>query len=412
MRVGNGSTWPGHIALAINKNVIREMISKSSIQVILIAGTNGKTTTAKLIRTVLEENGKNILQNQSGANLLNGIASALILQSDLLGKLKHDFAIFEVDENALPLILKELDPKYLVLLNLFRDQLDRYGEIDEIARKWNKSLESPSKETTLILNADDPLIAYLGIKTKTKIIYFGLETSESDKKSLEHAADSIYCPACGNKLNYKIIYYSHLGIWHCDNCGFSRPSENILSNFTFYPLKGVYNISNTHAAVAVLRQAGLEDKKIIEGFKKFTPAFGRQEKIIYKQKNIQIFLSKNPTGFNESMRTIKQLGAKTVLLVLNDRVADGKDVSWIWDIDLPEFENILVSGERVYDLGLRMKYGAEDQRHNSKFKIFDSLKFAIEEGLRQIDKGETLYILPTYTAMLEVRKILTGKSIL
>jgi UDP-N-acetylmuramyl tripeptide synthase len=416
--LGDGTTWPGHIALGINKNFIHEMLSKSSLQVILIAGTNGKTTTAKLIRTALEENGKRVIQNQSGANLLNGIASTLLLQSDLSGKLRYDFAIFEVDENILPLALKELQPRYLLLLNLFRDQLDRYGEVDEIARKWGKALELLSIETILILNADDPLIAYLGNKVKMKVFYFGLDKKSSGTK-LEHAADSIYCPACGTKLTYTIIYYSHLGVWQCTSCGLCRPTKNLLCEFPFYPLSGAYNASNTLAAVAVLKQVGLDDKKIIEGLKKFEPAFGRQEKILYKGRNIQIFLSKNPTGFNESMRTVEQSGAKTVLLILNDRIADGRDVSWIWDIDFPMFNNILIAGDRAYDMGLRVKYGTEDQRskikdqnHSSKFKIYEKLNVAIDEALRQVDVNETFYILPTYTAMLEVRKILTGKSIL
>jgi len=407
--LGNGSTWPGHIALGINKNFIRQMLSNSRLKVMLIAGTNGKTTTAKLIRTALEENGKKVFQNQSGANLLNGIASTLVLQSDISGKLRYDFAIFEIDENSLPLILKELHPRYLILLNLFRDQLDRYGEIDEIARKWRKSLESLSKETTLILNADDPMITYLGNKAKEKALYFGLENKGHGKASLEHAAASSYCPACGTKLAYTAIFYSHLGIWHCEDCGIKRSTKNLVSDFSFYPLSGAYNESNTLAAVSVLRQIGLNDKQIIEGFRKFQPAFGRQEKIIYKGKNIQIFLSKNPTGFNESMRTIDQLGAKTVLMILNDRVPDGRDVSWIWDIDFPEFQNILIAGDRAYDMGLRIKYAMKDKQG---FSVCENLKSAFEKGLKQLGENETFYILPTYTAMLEVRKIMTGKSIL
>lgn len=409
LNLGNGSTWPGHIALGANKNFIREILSNSPLKVILIAGTNGKTTTSKLIRTVLEENGIKVMQNQSGANLLNGIASALILQSNIFGKLDYDYAIFEIDENSLPLILKELNPKYLILLNLFRDQLDRYGEIDEIARKWKKAMDSLSKETTLILNADDPMITALGSIAKEKALYFGLENKGRRKTSLEHAADSIYCPTCGTKLTYTTIFYSHLGIWKCEDCGFKRPTNNLLSDFSFYPLSGAYNESNTLAAVSVLKKIGLDDKQIIKGFRKFQPAFGRQEKILYMGKNIQIFLSKNPTGFNESMRTIDQLGAKTVLLILNDKIPDGRDISWIWDIDFPKFENVIIAGDRAYDMGLRIKYAMKD-KHD--FIVCENLKSAFEKGLKQLGENETFYILPTYTAMLEVRKIMTGKSIL
>lgn len=419
LNLGNGSTWPGHIALKLNINFISELLSKSSFHIILIAGTNGKTTTAKIIRTVLEENGERVLQNQSGANMLNGIASTLILQSDLSGKLKYNYAIFEIDENTVPIILEQIHPEYLLLLNLFRDQLDRYGEINEIARKWKKALDLLTTKTTLILNADDPLISYLGNKAKNKVLYFGLEEKGSEKTVIDHAADSIYCIACGAKLFYKTIFYSHLGLWSCRSCGLSRPNKNLLSNFSFYPLKGLYNISNTLAAVSILKKIGLNDKQIIQGLKRFQPAFGRQEKIYYRGRNIQILLSKNPTGFNESIRTVRKQNAKTVLLVLNDRIPDGKDISWIWDIDLPAFQNILVTGDRMYDIALRIKYETKSQISkiksqscDSNLKTYENLKEAIEKGLKQIDQNETLYILPTYSAMLEVRKILTGKRIL
>ena len=187
-----------------------------------------------------------------------------------------------------------------------------------------------------------------------------------------------------------------------------RPEENLFSTFSFYPLKGTYNVYNTLAAVVVLKQIGLTDSNIVTGLKNFKPAFGRQEKIIYNNKQIQLFLSKNPTGFNESLRTIKQLGAKTILLVLNDNIADGRDISWIWDIDFPQFDTLLIAGERAYDMGLRMKY----QNQNLNFKVYETLKQAILDGVKHLKKNETLYILPTYTAMLEVRKILTGKAII
>lgn len=419
LNLGNGSTWPGHIALRLNKNLIREVLSRSNLKIIFIAGTNGKTTTSKLIHTALAENGYKVIQNQSGANLLNGIASTLIAQADIIGRLYQDFAIFEVDENSLPLVLKDIHPKYLLMLNLFRDQLDRYGEIDEIARKWKEALKEISRETTLILNADDPVIAYLGVEAKTNVFYFGLEDKRSGKVKPEHAADSIYCPACGAKLNYSVVFYSHLGIWRCDGCGFRRTNKNLLSSFSYYPLSGEYNASNTLAGVCVLKQIGLSDKQIIDGFKKFEPAFGRQEKIFYKGKSIQIFLSKNPTGFNESLRTIEKRGAKTVLFVLNDGPADGRDVSWIWDIDIPMFENVIVSGTRAYDMGLRMKYEEKNrkskikkQKDNKEICLCENLEFAIKKGLDQLGEKEIFYVLPTYTAMLEVRKILTGRSIL
>lgn len=406
--LGNGSTWPGHIALNTNKNFIREVVAASKIKTILIAGTNGKTTTSTLIRTALEENGKRVIQNQSGANLLNGVASTLILNTNAQGKLPYDYAIFEIDENALPLILEQLTPDYLVLLNLFRDQLDRYGEVNAIAQKWQKALATLPEKTTLILSADDPQIANLG-KPHTHVSYFGLTTSQFPTEKLQQAADSVYCPNCGNKLVFHAIAFSHLGDWECKKCKLKRPKIES-KKFTIYPLSGLYNKYNVLAASLVLEHIGLTKDEIEEAFTNFKPAFGRQEIVAYKNRAVQLFLSKNPTSFNQSYTTIKDLGATTLLVVLNDRIPDGRDVSWIWDIDLPEiekFNHILVAGDRVYDMALRIKYEGY-----KNVQAFENLHDAINEGVKLISEYETFYILPTYSAMLEVRKIITGKKIL
>lgn len=408
---GNGSTWPGHIALKANPNFVRDILSHSETRIIIVAGTNGKTTTASLIATVLEKNGKSVLKNESGANLLNGVASTILLNTDANGQLTQDFAIFEVDENALPQVLDQVTPDYLVLLNLFRDQLDRYGEINTITTKWEHKLSVLSERTKVILNADDPQIAYLGLRdfgNKTKQnYYFGL--NETQPKQNQQAADSISCPRCGAPLIFTETTFSHLGNWRCKSCGLARPKVT-QNSFSDYPLTGAYNKYNTNAAVLVLKQIGLNNKEIVEALRDFKPAFGRQEIITYKNRNVQIFLSKNPTSFNQSFATIKELGAKTLLLVLNDRIPDGRDVSWIWDTDLTgieKFEQIIIAGDRVYDMALRVKY--EDYK---RYKTYEKLADAIAEGIESLDEKETLYILPTYSAMLESRKILTGKKIL
>lgn len=409
--LGSGSTWPGHIALSSNPNFIRELIIKNSkLQTVLIAGTNGKTTTGKLIQTILEQNEKSVFQNAAGANLTNGIASSLIYNSDLSGNIKKDIAVFEIDENTLPLVLKEIpNPNYIILLNLFRDQLDRYGEVNTIASKWKKALEKISN-TTLILNAEDPLIAHLASHLKgVNVKYFGAKTV-SDRKFNQHASDSTYCPECGNKLIYKSIFFSHLGNWSCEKCGLSSPQDRF-TNSTYFPLTGIYNEYNTNAAVLLTKCLGISDEKITKALKHFQPAFGRQEIINYKGKNIQIFLSKNPTGFNESLRTIVANKAKNVLIVLNDRIPDGRDVSWIWDVDFENFsslfKNVTVSGDRTFDMGLRLKYA-----EFGNFQTEENLSSAINQAISKTSKDEILYILPTYSAMLEVRKILTGKKIL
>jgi UDP-N-acetylmuramyl tripeptide synthase len=428
LNLGNGSTWPGHIALKANKNFVRDVLSQSKVKTIIIAGTNGKTTTTALLRKGLEDNGKTVIQNESGANLLNGVASTLLLNANKKGEIQQDYAIFEVDENALPQVLTQLTPDYLLLLNLFRDQLDRYGEVNIIANKWRKSLEKLDKKTTLIVNADDPLIASLGLsswsgndhdrisKKKDSIAslqndttYFGLNPSQFSTDKTHHAADSTYCPSCGKKLTFAAIAYSHLGDWHCTQCGLKRPKIE-KQQFTIYPLPGLYNKYNVLAAMTALKQIGLTEDQIERAFVDFKPAFGRQEIVEYKERKVQLFLSKNPTSFNQSYTTIKSLGASTLLLVLNDRIPDGKDVSWIWDVDLPEihaFKNILIAGDRAYDMALRVKYEGYEN-----YQTFEELDEAIAKGISLVNKDETFFILPTYSAMLESRKILTGKKIL
>ncbi len=418
--MGSGSTWPGHIALETNKNFIKEVLAKNKhLKIILIAGTNGKTTTGKLIQAILEKNGGKVFQNEAGANLLNGIASSLLLHSLLNGKIMFDYAVFEVDENSLPLILNELTPDYLILLNIFRDQLDRYGETDIIANKWAKAITALPSSTSLILNADDPQIVFIGNSTKSKAYYFGLSNKTLNQTAHQHAVDSTYCPRCRNKLTYTTVYFSHLGDWSCSNCGLKRPGlarpglyrDVPKDSSSHYPLDGVYNQYNTHAAVLFAKLNNINNSTIQQSLQSFSPAFGRQEKLTIEGKNVQIFLSKNPTSFNESLRTIIEKGGKNLLIVLNDQIPDGRDVSWIWDVDTEKLIkkdiNIVISGDRAFDMGLRLKYSS-----SSKFQIEDNLREAIMVAFNQTQKSETLYVLPTYSAMLEVRKILTGKKIL
>lgn len=408
LNLGHGSTWPGHIALKLNKNFVKNYFLNNKTKIIIISGTNGKTTTAKLIETILKENNKKIFLNSSGANLLSGIASSIILSSSLFKKEYYDFAVFEVDENSLPEVNKTLNPDYIIAINLFRDQLDRYGEVDAITQKWKDSFKNLSEKSVLILNADDPQIAYLGKDLKNKSLYFGLDEKNNNK--ISHGADSTYCPKCFNTLTYNSVYFSHLGNWECQNCGLQKPKTTI-SSLPYYPLAGEYNKYNFLAGVLLAKQENIKDEVIQKALKKFQPAFGRQEELELNGIKIKIFLSKNPTSFNESLSTINSLKANNILIVLNDRIPDGLDVSWIWDTHIEELlqniNNITVSGDRCYDLALRLKYAG-----SSEFKIESNLKNAINIALEKTNKNQTLYILPTYSAMLEVRKIIIGKKIL
>lgn len=418
LNFGNGSTWPGHVALLINKNFIKDILvhqeaKKHRLKIVLIAGTNGKTTTGKLIKTILEKSNLKVYQNEAGANLLNGIASSILLHSSILSTSDYEYAIFEIDENALPLILKEIIPDYLILLNLFRDQLDRYGEVNIIAEKWQKALSNLNVKTKLILNADDPQIAYLGYKKTSNVFYFGLDDPSLSQKSHQHAADSTSCPNCTAKLNYKSVYYSHLGNWLCPNCRMKRPKLSV-SKTSFYPIKGAYNKYNTNAAVLFAKLNNINNERIQQSLRKFKPAFGRQETLRINGKQVRIFLSKNPTSLNESLRTVLSENARHFLFVLNDRIPDGRDISWIWDVDFEAYldtsMDVSAAGDRAFDMAVRLKY--THPKVTCVDTYFPYLDKGIDSALSKVGKNETLYILPTYSAMLEVRKILTGRKIL
>ncbi|HBB76098.1 MAG: hypothetical protein A2186_03840 [Candidatus Levybacteria bacterium RIFOXYA1_FULL_41_10] len=407
--LGSGSTWPGHIAISINPNFTTDVLRKSKSKIIIIAGTNGKTTTSLLIQTILEGAGYKTLHNKSGANLENGIASTLLEGISLGGRLPFDFLLFESDENTLPNLLEQINPDYLVLLNLFRDQLDRYGELDSIAKKWKKGIYGLLEKSTLILNADDPQISFFSEDTRAKTYFFGIKSPLSGS-SIAHGADSIFCPKCSSKLTFSQVFYSHLGIWSCTGCGLKRKTPQ-LSASSHYPLEGLHNKYNVNAASLLAKVLRIPQSSLNKSLTRFEPAFGRQEKLIVDNKSVQIYLSKNPTSLNETLSILNTHKATDVLIILNDRVPDGLDVSWIWDVN---FENhlskntvISVSGDRLWDMSLRLKYAGF-----KKIISFPNLDDAIKNSLENTRPGNTLFILPNYSAMLETRKILTGKKIL
>lgn len=403
LNLGNGTTWPGHVALKVNPLVIKQLVSKSRIKIIIVSGSNGKTTTASMLAHILTQSGYKVIQNRTGANLLNGIASALVTSATLIGHLKEDYAVFEIDEYIMPIVLTQMSPDFLVLLNLFRDQLDRFGEIRSIVNRWNEAITKLPDKTRVILNADDPQMAYLGLTCQKKTGYFGLNEKQQSPEVGQYAADSLYCPHCGDKLDYRVHYFSHLGDYSCEACGFKRPPLNI--DHAFYPLVGKYNQYNTLAATLTALELGLTESVIESANHSFTPVFGRQEVIDVSGKRVELFLAKNPTSFNESYKTARILGANKLCISLNDRSHDAIDVSWIWDIDLPQiahFRYVCLTGDRVYEMALRLTY--EDC---SDFTTHADTHEAIDEALFNLNDGETLFILPTYTAMLDIRNILT-----
>jgi lipid II isoglutaminyl synthase (glutamine-hydrolysing) len=420
LKLGAASVLPGEIARRIQPKILSLLSRQVKHGVILIAGTNGKTTTSLLLRTMLERQGRRVVHNATGANLVNGLITALLDNTNLAGKLSADYAILEVDENILPKVLPPIQPKFILCLNLFRDQLDRYGEVDIISQRWLKAIAPLSPDTVIIVNADDPTLSHLGQHLPQQVVYFGLNEPDQYLDEIPHAVDSIYCPSCGYSLDYQGVYLSHLGDFHCPKCGFSKSELTIDSRQWPQILIGLYNKYNTLAAVLAAQQIGIETPTILNTIKNFQAAFGRAEELQAAGKHVRILLSKNPVGMNETIRAVNQIkragGSSITLIVLNDRTPDGTDVSWIWDVDTEKLValggTIIVSGDRVYDMALRLRYSQVEGENPLNLIVKEELPDAIATALELTPASETLHILPTYSAMLEVRELLTGRKIL
>lgn len=430
-KLGFGGTLPGHFALSINKHFIGQMFKYNpQIKIVLVAGTNGKTTSTKLIKYLLEKNDYKVISNETGANLVNGIASKLISHSDWKGHIDADVAVFEIDEYMLGPLVTEVSPEAILVLNLFRDQLDRYGEVNAISNRWKKIFADLPKETKLFLNGDDPELYYLGQHAGATVYYFGLAKKLMKLRKIPHDADSIYCPQCNEKLSYSAISYSHLGDFNCKNCGFAKEKVETLNQIKLQSnLFGQYSKYNINGLSLMLNQSfHIKYDNIIHNLAKFKPAFGRQERLNYKNKDILILLSKNPTGFNQSIEAVSEFENKNVniLLILNDQIPDGKDISWIWDVDfqkiLPLAKKIFIAGERGYDMAIRLRYELDranwPKAENGLIKIdknifvLSSIKKAVNFAANNTEKNQTLFILPNYSAMLKVRSIILNREML
>ncbi len=416
LRLGAASVLPGSIARRIEPRLLHLLSQQVKKGVILIAGTNGKTTTSLLLCTILKHKGYRIAHNSTGANLENGLATALIENTGLLGCLDVDYAILEVDENIFPKVLKPLEPRIILCLNLFRDQLDRYGEVDTISKRWTKVISTLPADTVVISNADDPTLSYLGQQLNQKVLFFGLNEPEHYLEAIPHAVDSIYCPRCGHSLDYQGIYLSHLGDFTCPSCGFSKSRPSLESGKWSQILVGLYNKYNTLAAATAAKELGVDEGTIRETINNFQAAFGRGEDLVIDGKRVRILLSKNPVGTNETIRVVTQSNDTTTLVVLNDRTPDGTDISWIWDVDTEKLVErggtLVVSGDRVYDMALRLRYSEKSVESKINLIVDEDLRRAIGTALEHTPANETLHILPTYSAMLEVREVLTGRKIL
>lgn len=429
---GSGQSAPGLVALKIYPNLIVDL-SKSIEKKVVITATNGKTTTSEMVAQILEENDDRYVRNSSGSNLKRGIASALIEKSDYMGNIDVKYGVFEVDEAEFANVTSEIKPDTVVLGNIFRDQLDRYGEIDAIAKKWQKTLEKLSSKTLLIINADDPSLGLIANSFRGDKIYYGIKSHKDIKKGeIEHASDSVRCFNCRKVLNYKTKMFSHLGDYYCISCSLKRPKLQIWANnirhnkdsieFKLYDNKtiveikidilGTYNVYNALAAFVVGKNWEFDNSIIKSALSSFRPAFGRMEEFKIGENKFKIILVKNPTGANTAVEILSKVDDKYIISALNDKIADGTDVSWIYDVDfesIGKIKEIICMGTRRYDLALRLKYADVDEKI---MRIGENYWKEIEKmSKKKIKKDEYIYILPTYTAMLEIRKILVKKGI-
>jgi len=428
---GSGSALPGLVAQKVDPAIITKLSDMLPGGVILITGTNGKTTTAKMVAGILEAAGHKVIYNFSGSNLSRGIASFLIQHTNFWGtKMTGDIGLFEVDEATMPEILALVRPKAIVVTNLFRDQLDRYGEVDKTAQIIGKSL-ALAPEAKIILNADDPLVASLS-KYNKNVLYFGID--DDYKTQSKGAIDSRNCISCGAELDFNPRYFGHLGNYTCPKCGVSRPKlDYSLSGLTFsvedskatlvtpngktdiaIQLPGLYNLYNALSASALADFLGIKGDIVAKTLGTVSAAFGRMEKIALPDgRNIFLMLVKNPTGFTQTIETLTfDEKPKNILIALNDNFADGTDISWIWDAEMEIIqkvaENVIVSGIRAEDMQLRLKYAGYDM---GKVTLEDDLAKSLELGIAGLAAGETLYVLPTYTAMLELRRTMSSKGL-
>jgi UDP-N-acetylmuramyl tripeptide synthase len=423
---GGGTTLPGKLLWKLDPGAIDALAARLENGTALVSATNGKTTTTAMAAEILGARHA-LAWNNSGANLASGVASTLLSAPDA------DLALLEVDEAALPELMRRVRPRVVSLGNLFRDQLDRYGELEAIAERWRAAVVALDPGAALVVNADDPLVGDLA-RERIGALRFGVDDQQHARPALQHAADSKYCLRCGNPYTYDAAYVGHLGAYRCEACGHARPPLDVtaqaieldgIDSSTFdlvtpagtrrvrLQLPGLYNVYNALAACSLALALDATLDEIVQGLETFGGAFGRFERIEADGREIVILLIKNPAGANEATRTLVEGGVPPVLvLALNDAIADGRDVSWIWDVDfeplLDRVERIIVSGERAMELALRCVYAGFPER---SLEVIPELGAALDRGLALSPPDQPLVVLPTYTAMLSLRAIATERGL-
>ncbi len=421
--LGRGGTdLPGRIALKVNPNILREM--SKGVKIIIVTGTNGKTTTSRMIEQCLKDSGKSYVANKSGANLFSGITADFAQNCSLSGKCKCEYAVIECDEAAFKTVSLHTDPYCVVVTNVFRDQLDRYGEVTATLENIKIGCKN-SKNAILCLNADCSLTSSIAAEVENRCVFYGIDC-EVYKTRVQEVSDAPYCLRCQSEYTYGHVTFGHLGSWSCPNCGYRRPdpdvavtgviaSDNNHSSVemnVFYEtrqvnicLPGAYNIYNAAAAVTAMHVCGFDDNVVTAALESFECGFGRMEKLDIPDTDIRMILIKNPAGCNQVLNFLTDMSEPSLFVIgLNDKVNDGRDISWIWDVDferLAEMGDMLtgmyVSGIRADDMALRLKYAGVEE---SKMKVF----YDYDELIDAIIAADTpVYIMPNYTSMMDLR---------
>lgn len=429
--LGRGATaLPGIVTLTLDPGAIGAMTASLEHGAVVVSGTNGKTTTSRMLADVVRAAGWTPIHNRSGSNLDRGLAAALLADSDWAGKPSGDVAIFEVDEASIPRVLPRFEPRVVLVTNLFRDQLDRYFEVDQLARRIAASFAALSEATTLVLNADDPIVARLGEGHRGRTLFFGVDDPAVGGLVPQAISDATHCPRCGTRLAYARVILAHVGEWSCPACGLARPPRDIAADTVELrrggsrirlagavrsavdpievPVAGLYNAYNALAAVAAADALGIGRATAARAIASFRPAFGRLEVVEAEGRRLRIVLVKNPAGFNAAIGALLEQGGRhRVLAALNDRDADGRDVSWIWDCDfeslVPALEHAVVTGLRARDLALRFKYAGLARE---RAEVVDGWSAAIRRAVELTPQGGEVVVITTYTAMLALRDTL------
>lgn len=418
-----GSTFPGTVALKFDKKILSTVAK--DYKVILVTGTNGKTTTTSMITNIFKNKGYRVITNNTGANLFRGIVSCFIDNYRFSKSNKGSYAIIEVDEANLKFVTDYITPEIITITNLFRDQLDRYGEV---YTTLDKILEGIHKvpSSTLVLNGDDSLFGVLDVENPK--VYYGFSNPINDNNTIDINADAKFCKICKAPYKYNFVTYNHLGDYYCTECGYKRPylkykMEGILEqtpnssvviingNEVSISQSGVYNIYNGLCAYSIASEAGIENSIITSSLGKVDSSFGRQEEIQIENKKVKIILVKNPAGYNQALDTLcLNKEVFSTLFMLNDNYADGRDVSWIWDVNFEKLsslpiQDVFISGIRLYDMAVRLKTAGL----NEESFIIEGDYEKLTEKLKT-SKNNNIYILATYTAMINYRKFLYSKG--